>query len=488
MLIGTATLIKPLCYYTKQEPHASGPLLCEQVFYQRAAKREKIEDWKRSKKLKHLPVPPFIACGLHKLNEKKLRFLVMPKFGLDLQKLWEKAGKQFCHATVVKVALAMLDALQYMHCNEYVHADLKGANILCGVTDKTQISLVDYGLAFRYKVEGEHKEFKPDKRKAHNGTIEYTSSDAHLGASPSRRGDLEILGYMLVHWLTGDLPWMKCLTNPDKVAELKFKAMKDPRAFVEKLSAGLPHCPEWIINLLEHADELKYDEAPDYDNLRSTFNNMLKKLKEKPNSPIDWSPPLASSDSSSSSRKATKRHSQNPLNSRTNDPDEPAKKSVRPKKATVAAAGDETDTKAKTTAKKIRPSRTMKKKPIVIEESEEDEEDEEAEIDDLDESYIEKPKQPKINLLKSQAAAFNTSFMTSDEESPGTRTPLRGARKVRNSMMPLHTEPVLMAGDKLTGDKKGKHPIFTREKKKNVPSASVETQTTPSLRRGRSRM
>ena len=76
------------------------------------------------------------------------------------------------------------------------------------------------------------------------------------------------------------------------------------------ITAPTSHRIEWIIDLLEHADELKYDEAPDYDNLRSTFNNMLKKLKEKPNSPIDWSPPLASSDSSSSSRKATKRHSQ----------------------------------------------------------------------------------------------------------------------------------------------------------------------------------
>jgi len=46
-----------------------------------------------------------------------------------------------------------------------------------------QLYLVDYGLAFRYIVDGDHRAYKPDPKKAHNGTIEYTSTDAHVGAS-----------------------------------------------------------------------------------------------------------------------------------------------------------------------------------------------------------------------------------------------------------------------------------------------------------------
>ena len=41
---------------------------------------------------------------------------------------------------------------------------------------------MDYGLAYRYMVDGEHKQYKADPKKAHNGTIEYTSTDAHDGA------------------------------------------------------------------------------------------------------------------------------------------------------------------------------------------------------------------------------------------------------------------------------------------------------------------
>ena len=55
---------------------------------------------------------------------------------------------------------------------------------------------------------GFHKPHEADERRAHDGTLEYTSRDAHIGAH-SRRGDLETLGYNLVHWVSGTLPWLK---------------------------------------------------------------------------------------------------------------------------------------------------------------------------------------------------------------------------------------------------------------------------------------
>lgn len=41
--------------------------------------------------------------------------------------------------------------------------------------------LADYGLSYRYCPNGEHKEYKENPKKGHNGTIEYTSIDAHKG-------------------------------------------------------------------------------------------------------------------------------------------------------------------------------------------------------------------------------------------------------------------------------------------------------------------
>jgi vaccinia related kinase len=104
--------------------------------------------------------------------------------------------------------------LEYIHSKGYVHNDVKAQNILLGLGDrKDEAFLVDFGLVSKFEREGVHNAYKPDPRKAHDGTIEYTSCDAHIGIH-ARRSDLEILGYNVVHWLSGTLPWMGNLTNP----------------------------------------------------------------------------------------------------------------------------------------------------------------------------------------------------------------------------------------------------------------------------------
>lgn len=72
--------------------------------------------------------------------------------------------------------------MEYIHSKDYVHADIKGANILLGATKETanQVYLVDFGLATRFSTA---TEFKPDPKKAHDGTIEYLSRDAHKGGN-----------------------------------------------------------------------------------------------------------------------------------------------------------------------------------------------------------------------------------------------------------------------------------------------------------------
>ena len=58
-----------------------------------------------------------------------------------------------------------------------MHGNLKGENILLGSGKNggDQAYLVDFGLASKYAPEG----FEPQRNVAHNGTIEYTSRDAH---------------------------------------------------------------------------------------------------------------------------------------------------------------------------------------------------------------------------------------------------------------------------------------------------------------------
>jgi len=60
---------------------------------------------------------------------------------------------------------------------------------------------VDFGLVAKFN--REKTDYNPDKKKAGDGTIEYTSIDAHVGMKPNPRADFEILFWCMVHWATG---------------------------------------------------------------------------------------------------------------------------------------------------------------------------------------------------------------------------------------------------------------------------------------------
>jgi len=48
------------------------------------------------------------------------------------------------------------------------------------------VYLLDYGLVYRFNPEGNHKEYKEDPKRKHDGTVEFTSRDAHNGVGKDR--------------------------------------------------------------------------------------------------------------------------------------------------------------------------------------------------------------------------------------------------------------------------------------------------------------
>lgn len=216
----------------KIEPKESGPLFCEMHFYSHICKLPQFSAWlaknknltktEKSGACNYLPIPEYIASGKLTQKSEDLRWLVMPLFkGGDLHSVIKTSpisaknlDNQLPRNMVSKITIQLVYALKYMHDNNYAHADIKGMNILLdkqvkfdkrGNLDKQSSDfkafLVDFGLVAKFN--REKTDYNPDKKKAGDGTIEYTSIDAHVGVKPNPRADFEILFWCMMHWATG---------------------------------------------------------------------------------------------------------------------------------------------------------------------------------------------------------------------------------------------------------------------------------------------
>ncbi|KAG9336673.1 hypothetical protein JZ751_003021 [Albula glossodonta] len=320
-------------YVIKVEPSDNGPLFSELKFYMRAAKPDLIHSWIKSHKLKYLGVPKYWGSGLHEKAGKRYRFMVMDRFGTDLQKVFEQHGKRFPRKLVLQLGLRLLDILEYIHEHEYVHADIKASNLLLSYKNPNQVYLVDYGLAYRYSPEGVLKEYKEDPKRCHDGTIEFTSIDAHKGVSPSRRADLEILGYCMIQWICGRLPWEDKLQDPLYVRDSKIKCRENISEFMTKcFSSG--NKPDEMVKFMEEVKLLSYTDKPAYPKLRSILQTGLKSIGATDDDKLDFSVSVNGA-GPSSTKKVTKRKAE--VNGESDEVDStPAKRTPTSKKKAKA--------------------------------------------------------------------------------------------------------------------------------------------------------
>ncbi|XP_048887430.1 inactive serine/threonine-protein kinase VRK3 [Brienomyrus brachyistius] len=259
-----------------------GKIFNEQNFLQRAAKSPSVEKWKKLKKQDFLGIPACDGFGLH---ADMYRFLILPNMGRTLQSIMESKGGLLSQKVMLQIACRVLDVLEYIHENEYVHADINAENIYI-TPSNVQVYLAGYYHAFRYCPGGKHVEYREGSRTPHEGTVEFISVDLHKGAGPSRRSDLQTLGYCVLRWLAGPLPWTALTDSPAKVAAEKERYLSDVKGL-------LSHCftkrmvPGVVQVFLTRVMSLQYTECPDYQQLRGGLHDTLQKMGVSLDQPLD---------------------------------------------------------------------------------------------------------------------------------------------------------------------------------------------------------
>ena len=203
--------------------------------------------------------------------EHKYNFMVMEFLGPSLGDLFQLKERNFGMETVLMLTIQILTRIEYIHEKGFLHRDIKPENFVIGLNDKSNlVYLIDYGLSKRYKDKnsGQHIPYRENKQLV--GTVRYASINAHLGIEQSRRDDLEGIGYVLVYFYLGRLPWQnktdkgKPLTQ--KITEKKLTT--PPELLCKKM-------PREFSYYFHYCKNLKFEDRPDYNSLKGMFAELL---------------------------------------------------------------------------------------------------------------------------------------------------------------------------------------------------------------------
>ena len=179
-----------------------------------------------------------------------------------------------------------ISRIEYIHSRNFIHRDIKPDNFLMGIGKRgNQVNVIDFGLAKKYRDPKTHLHIPYRENKNLTGTARYTSINTHLGVEQSRRDDMESLGYVLMYFLRGSLPWqgLKAATKKQKYDCIMEKKMTTP---TEYLCRGFPN--EFAI-YLNYCRSLRFDDKPDYSYLRKLFRDLFVREGFQYDYVFDWS-------------------------------------------------------------------------------------------------------------------------------------------------------------------------------------------------------
>ncbi|CAI0419935.1 unnamed protein product [Linum tenue] len=204
--------------------------------------------------------------------EGEYNVLVMDLLGPSLEDLFNFCSRKLSLKTVLMLADQMINRVEFVHSKSFLHRDLKPDNFLMGLGRRAnQVYIIDFGLAKKYRDTSTHQHIPYRENKNLTGTARYASMNTHLGIEQSRRDDLESLGYVLMYFLRGSLPWqgLRAGTKKQKYEKISEKKVSTS---IEALCRGYP---TEFASYFHYCRSLRFDDKPDYAYLKRLFRDLF---------------------------------------------------------------------------------------------------------------------------------------------------------------------------------------------------------------------
>ena len=234
-------------------------------------------------RLKNIGIPKIFSYG----HLGQYYILVEELLGKTLEELF-KENKNKPNIIRLKdmlmAGIQIINIIKYIHSKNILHLDIKPHNFLVGNPNNSIIYIIDFGLAKNYRSSrtGKHSQFS--KNNYFNGNICFSSVNTMKGYEPSRRDDLESIGYMLIYLYTQHLPWDSILTKNKNELIKKIFEIKS----LIPIKMLCENTPKEMNEYMKYAKSLKFEEEPDYNYLIKIFEDMLKKINQVNDLNFSW--------------------------------------------------------------------------------------------------------------------------------------------------------------------------------------------------------
>jgi len=218
-------------------------------------------------------------------QEGEYNVMVMELLGPSLEDLFNFCNRKLSLKTVLLLADQLISRIEFIHGKNFIHRDMKPDNFLMGLGKKGNlVYVIDFGLAKKFRDQRTHQHIPYREHKNLTGTARYTSINTHLGIEQSRRDDMEALGYILMYFLNGTLPWqgLRAKTKAQKYEKISEKKLSTP---VEELCKG---APAEFATYQNYVRSLRFEEKPDYAYLRQLIRNLFHRQGFSYDYVFDW--------------------------------------------------------------------------------------------------------------------------------------------------------------------------------------------------------